>query len=26
MKFRIEQGAVNVNGDEAKGIGGHSQS
>ena len=26
MKFRIEQGAVNVNSDEAKGIGGHSQS
>ena len=23
LKFRVEQGAVNINGDEAEGIGGH---
>ncbi len=25
LKFRIEQGAVNIDGDEAEGIGGHRQ-
>jgi hypothetical protein len=25
LKFRVEQGAVNIDGDEAEGIGGHTQ-